>query len=207
MAERLELDATLERGGRALSFRFSTSARIAVVRGPSGAGKTTLLRVLAGLEPSARARLAFSGERWQDEGLFVPAWRRRAAWVPQESLLFPHLSAAENLGFAGASRTEIEEAARGLEVGALLERPPARLSGGERQRVALGRALLARPRLLLLDEPFAALDEALRGRVRGFVRAWTESCGVPAVLVSHDADDGEIADEHWSIANGALARS
>lgn len=206
MAERLELDAELERGGRALSLRLSTSARVALVRGPSGAGKTTLLRVLAGLEPSARGRASFSGERWQDDGVFVPAWRRRAAWVPQESLLFPHLTAGENLAFAGAPRAEVEEVAAALELRGLLDRAPALLSGGERQRFALGRALLAGPRLLLLDEPFAALDDALRARVRAYVRGWLDSRGVPAVLVSHDAEDGAIADERWSIADGALSR-
>jgi molybdate transport system ATP-binding protein len=207
VAERLELDAEIERGGRALRLRLSTSAAITLVRGPSGAGKTTLLRVLAGLEPSARGRATFDGVRWQGDGLFVPAWRRRAAWVPQESLLFPHLSARGNLAFSGAARAEVEEVARALEVGALLERPPALLSGGERQRVALGRALLARPRLLLLDEPFAALDDALRARVRLFLRGWASARGVPAVLVSHDADDGSIADEHWEIADGELSRA
>jgi ABC-type molybdate transport system ATPase subunit len=207
VAERLELDAELERGGRALRLRLSTSAGIALVRGPSGAGKTTLLRVLAGLEPSARGRAVFSGAIWQDGGIFVPAWRRGAAWVPQESLLFPHLSAGENLAFARPAREELEAVARGLEVGGLLERAPALLSGGERQRVALGRALLAGPRLLLLDEPFAALDDALRVRVRTFVRRWVDARGVAAVLVSHDAEDGAIADERWVIADGALSRA
>jgi ABC-type molybdate transport system ATPase subunit len=203
----LDLDVKLKRGGRTLRLRFATSANIALVRGPSGAGKTTLLRVLAGLEPAACGQATFSGERWQGDGVFVPAWRRRAAWVPQESLLFPHLSTGENLAFAGAARTEVEEVARALEVGRLLERPPAILSGGERQRVALGRALLARPRLLLLDEPFAALDDALRARIRAFVRDWVASRRVPAVLVSHDAEDGAIADERWSIADGELSRA
>lgn len=206
MAERLEIDVEIERGGRALRLRLSTSARLTVIRGPSGAGKTTLLRVVAGLESSGRGTVVFSGETWQDAERIVPAWRRRAAWVPQESLLFPHLNVLENLAFAGAPAAEVRELAAALGLSELLDRAPARLSGGERQRTALARALLSRPRLLLLDEPFAALDEALRGRVRSLVKDRITSLGVPAVLVSHDAEDAAIADERWTISDGTLTR-
>ncbi|MBI3289161.1 MAG: ATP-binding cassette domain-containing protein [Elusimicrobia bacterium] len=207
MAELLEIDVSIERGRRALRLRLSSSARLILVRGPSGAGKTTLLRVIAGLEPQASGRVHFDGVSWQDSVAFAPPWRRRAAWVPQDSLLFPHLTMRENLAFGGASGDAVDRVAASLELAPLLDRPPALLSGGERQRVALARALLSRPRLLLLDEPFAALDDSLRERIRSFVRGWVEENGVPAVLVSHDREDAVIAAERWTIADGQLSRT
>jgi molybdate transport system ATP-binding protein len=187
----------------------SRSAALALV-GPSGAGKSTLLRVLAGLERRARGKLVVGGECWQDSGpgVFLPAWRRRAAWVPQDSCLFPHLSVRRNLAYTGADDATVLAAAQRLELAGLLDRMPRNLSGGERQRVALGRAMLASPRLLLLDEPFAALDTPLRLRLGPVLAGWCEDLAVPRVLVSHDARDLEsLADEVWRIEGGVLVRA
>ena len=177
------------------------------ILGPSGSGKTTLLRALAGLEPSARGRVSFGDEVWldSDSGVYMPAWERRVGWVPQDTLLFPHLSLRENLAYAGAGPSEVERMAESLFLSDLLDRRPRFLSGGERQRVALGRALLSAPRMLLLDEPFSALDRALRGEIAAMVRAFARDNATPIVLVSHDEHDAKLlADERWVLVAGRL---
>ncbi len=192
----MALDAELE----------TRNSAIAVV-GPSGSGKSTLLRVLAGVESSATGHLRFDGVTWQDSAAqrFVPAWDRRVGWVPQDALLFPHLSVRQNLAYAGASDVQVEEMGALLQVTGLLNRRPRRLSGGEQQRVALGRALLSRPQLLLLDEPFSALDRPLRAVVTDRLRAFCEEHGVPLVLVTHDERDAEaLAEERWLVSGGRL---
>jgi molybdate transport system ATP-binding protein len=177
------------------------------ILGPSGSGKSTLLRALAGLEPSAEGRVSFGDEVWldSDAGVHMPAWERRVGWVPQDALLFPHLSLRENLAYAGTGQSEVERMAESLFLTDLLDRRPRFLSGGERQRVALGRALLSAPRMLLLDEPFSALDRPLRGEIAAMVRAFARDSGMPIVLVSHDEHDAELlADERWVLVAGSL---
>ena len=177
------------------------------ILGPSGSGKSTLLRALAGLEPSAEGRVSFGDEVWldSDSGVYMPAWERRVGWVPQDALLFPHLSLRENLAYAGAGQSEVERMAESLFLSDLLDRRPRFLSGGERQRVALGRALLSAPRMLLLDEPFSALDRPLRGEIAAMVRAFARDSGTLIVLVSHDEHDATLlADERWVLVGGSL---
>ena len=177
------------------------------ILGPSGSGKSTLLRALAGLEPNAEGRVSLGGEVWldSDSGVSKPAWERRVGWVPQDALLFPHLSLRENLAYAGAEPSEVESMAGSLFLSDLLDRRPRFLSGGERQRVALGRALLSGPRLLLLDEPFSALDRPLRSEIASMVRTFARDNGTPIVLVSHDEHDAELlADERWVLVGGSL---
>ena len=193
MAE-LHVDVAVGLGARSLALRLTADAPGVAVVGPSGAGKTTLLRVIAGLERRARGVVRLGGETWLAPDTFVPPWMRGVGWVPQDALLFPHLSVRENLGYAAA--LPIEPIAERLGVAHLLDRQPRLLSGGERQRVALGRAMAAAPRLLLLDEPFAALDRPLRARLSADVRAWANERGVPIVVVTHDtADVAALADE------------
>ena len=152
--------------------------------------------------------MSFGDEVWldSDAGLNVPAWERRVGWVPQDALLFPHLSLRENLAYAGAGQSEVESMAESLFLSGLLDRRPRFLSGGERQRVALGRALLSAPRVLLLDEPFSALDRPLRSEIAAMVRTFARDSGTPIVLVSHDEHDAELlADERWVLVAGSLS--
>jgi molybdate transport system ATP-binding protein len=206
-AWRIQLDVELGLGGHRLALRLESGCAALGLVGPSGAGKTSCLRVLAGLEPRARGRVAVGGEVWQDSArrVMVPAWRRRVGWVPQDACLLPHHTVRENLGWAAPSDEDLARLAALLEVEHLLARRPRHLSGGEQQRVALGRALLAGPRLLLLDEPFAALDRPLRRRLVERVGELVRERRLPLVLVSHDEGDvARLCDEVWTMSDGRL---
>ena len=205
----LHLDFRVQLGARALDVCLPTDSQTVAVFGPSGGGKSTLLRVLAGAETRATGVARVRGQEWMNTegGVFVPAWERRVGWVPQEYLLFPHLRVRENLAFAGASLERVREVGELLLVEDLLDRRPQGLSGGEQQRVALGRALLAEPPVLLLDEPFSALDRPLRNHVVSRLRDYVREKGLLLVLVSHDeADAVALAQEHWLLSEGGLER-
>lgn len=168
--------------------------------GPSGCGKTTLLRIIAGLERPDIGRILMEGEDVTD----VPLARRNVGFVYQQYALFPHLKVADNVGFGLSvrNRGNAEIAARVSELLALVRlsgyenKLPRELSGGERQRVALARALAAEPQLLLLDEPFAALDVHVRKSLRRWLRDLHERTHVTTILVTHDADEAmEVADQ------------
>ncbi len=206
---RLGLDFEVPLASKTMRVKLDTKSGAIAIVGPSGAGKSTILRVLAGVERRARGVVTFGDQRWQDDdaGTLVPPWRRRVGWVPQEVLLFPHLPVRDNLGYGGSSLAAVEETAHLLQITGLLERRPRRLSGGERQRVALGRALLAEPKLLLLDEPFSALERPLRAELARVVGQWSAQRGVMLVLVSHDEADAEVlAEERWHLSDGELVR-
>ncbi|MFF3316155.1 ABC transporter permease [Streptomyces sp. NPDC003035] len=172
-----------------LTLDAEPGTTIAVV-GPNGAGKTTLLRALLGLTPRAHAELRLGGT----DVTALPPHRRHVAWVPQDGALFPHMSALANTAYGltarGVRRAEARRAARlwldRLGVGHLAHRRPAQLSGGQAQRVALARALAARPRLLLLDEPLAALDQTTRAHVRHTLRTHLTGFGGVCLIVTHD---------------------
>lgn len=205
----LDLSVQLAIGTLGMRAELRSHCRAVAIVGPSGAGKSTLLRILAGVERRATGRVELSGRTWLDSarGVFLEPWERRVGWVPQNDLLFPHLSVRENMAFAGATAPEVEETAELLAVRTLLDRRPRNLSGGERQRVALGRALLARPELLLLDEPFSALDRPLRLDLVQRVHALAERAGMMLVLVSHDdGDAAAMAEERWLLVEGQLNR-
>ncbi|MFB8405355.1 ABC transporter permease [Streptomyces sp. NPDC055912] len=172
-----------------LTLDAAPGTTIAVV-GPNGAGKTTLLRALLGLTPRAHADLRLGGEDVTD----LPPHRRHVAWVPQDGALFPHMSALANTAYGlraqGVARAEARREARTwldrLGVGPLAHRRPTQLSGGQAQRVALARALAARPRLLVLDEPLAALDQTTRAHVRHTLRTHLAGFGGVCLIVTHD---------------------
>ncbi|WP_433854803.1 ABC transporter permease [Streptomyces kronopolitis] len=176
-------------GFNQLTLDAGPGTTLAVV-GPNGAGKTTLLRALLGLTPRARAALRLG----DTDVSALPPHRRGVAWVPQDGALFPHLTALSNTAYGlrahGTPRAEARRAAQQwldrLGVGPLAHRKPAQLSGGQAQRVALARALAARPRLLLLDEPLAALDQTTRAHVRHTLRAHLAGFGGVCLLVTHD---------------------
>ncbi len=191
---KLEVDVGLRQGSFELAARFESAARALGIFGPSGSGKTSLVEVLAGWRKPGRGRVVVDGATWFDAGarVDVPAGRRRVGYVPQDLLLFPHWTVARNLRAgserAGAAADEavLRRAIDVLELGPLLERRPSTLSGGERQRVALARALASGPSVLLLDEPLAALDLALRRRLLSYLARVREAFDVPLVVVSHD---------------------
>jgi molybdate transport system ATP-binding protein len=172
--------------------------------GPSGCGKTTVLRCVAGLQMLPDGHLSVGGEIWQDGTLFRPPHERSVGYVFQEASLFPHLSVRGNLlyGRRRALRRSPLEGARLDEVVALLgiegllERSPLRLSGGERQRVAVGRALLSQPRLLLMDEPLAGLDRLSKDEILPYLEALHSMLSIPVLYVSHDLAEVERLADH-----------
>jgi molybdate transport system ATP-binding protein len=183
--------------------------------GPSGAGKTTLLRVVAGLARAGVARVAVDGEVWTDTvgGVFVPPEERRCGYLFQDYALFPHLSAWRNVAYAlpdvarRLRRSHAEALLERFGVAHVSESRPATLSGGERQRVALARTLARSPRVLLLDEPLAALDPRTRGAAGRELGATLRETGVPAVLVTHDFFEAALlGDEVAIIDRGRLVQ-
>ena len=190
----LQVDVRRRRGDFQLDVRFEAGPGVTALFGPSGCGKTTVLDLIAGLERPDSGRIAIGDEVLVDTmaGTWVPSHLRRIGYVFQDSRLFPHLSVLQNLDygerFAGRRRQAPPDRSHIVELlglGALLERRPATLSGGERQRVAIGRALLSSPRLLLLDEPMASLDVARRAEILPYLARVREQAGIPIVHVSH----------------------
>lgn len=170
---------------------------ITVVYGPSGCGKTTLLRCVAGLEHSARGRVQVGHEIWQDDvnKVRLPTHQRALGYVFQEASLFDHLDVASNLAYGQqrtrnhVSDTVLQQAIELLGIGHLLQRRSHELSGGERQRVAIARALVTQPRLLLLDEPLAALDHARRQEVLPWLEKLRDDLNIPMLYVTHAVDE------------------
>jgi molybdate transport system ATP-binding protein len=193
----LVLDVEKKLGALAIAARFQTAAGVTGVFGPSGAGKTTLVNMIAGLVAPDRGRIVLGEQVLFDSvaRIDLPAHRRRIGYVFQEGRLFPHMSVAANLDYGRrmcrlapdpAERARIVEL---LDIGHLAQRRPGKLSGGERQRVAVGRALLMRPRLLLLDEPLASLDVARKREILPYLERLRDEVGIPMVYVSHQADE------------------
>jgi molybdate transport system ATP-binding protein len=180
-------------GSFVLDAAFDSAGGLTALFGSSGAGKTTLINAIAGLIRPERGRIVVDGAVLTDteRGIFVPARRRRIGYVFQEGRLFPHLSVRQNLLYGrwfapkSGGAGEFDQVVDLLGIGALLRRRPANLSGGEKQRVAIGRALLARPRLLVMDEPLASLDEARKTEILPYIERLRDAAGVPIVYVSH----------------------
>jgi ABC-type sulfate/molybdate transport systems ATPase subunit len=188
------LDARFET--RRGSFRLEVELRsegVVAIMGKNGSGKTTLLRSLLGAERAIEGRIALGDRVLFDSAkkIDVPIEERGLAYVPQGYGLFPHLDVERNVIFGARDRSRAHDLLDALEIRSVARRRPAELSGGEKQRVALARALASAPRMLLLDEPLAALDADIRPKVRRFLRDWLESTGLPALIVTHDEMDAQ----------------
>lgn len=210
----LQARLRLARGGFTLDVDLSAAARgVTALFGPSGSGKTTVLRCIAGLSRAAGGFVAFEGECWQDEARrrFVPPHRRACGYVFQEPSLFPHLSVRRNLEYgwrrvpARERRVAFDDTVELLGIGSLLERESETLSGGERQRVAMARALLASPRLVLMDEPLASLDEARKGEILYYIERLRDELRLPIIYVSHSIEEVvRLADSIVRLSDGRI---
>jgi len=191
----LRIDVTKQLGEFSIQAAFESQGRVTGLFGASGAGKTSLVNMIAGLLRPDRGVIAIDGETLDDtdKGVHVPPWHRRIGYVFQDARLFPHLNVRQNLDFGRRMNRLADDPEQNkrvthlLDIGHLLDRRPGKLSGGERQRVALGRALLSKPRLLLLDEPLGALDEGRRAEILPYLIRLRDEAHIPMVYVSHDA--------------------
>ena len=171
-----------------LDVSVELSARTTAIYGPSGAGKTTLLELIAGVRRPRSGRIELNGRVVCDAATFIPPRLRRVGYVPQDDALFPHLSVRQNV-FYGAASDRAGEVVEVLEIAPLLDRGVKRLSGGERKRVALARALLSNPEMLLLDEPLAGVDVPLRDRVLEYLLRVRDQFSIPTIYVTHQMDE------------------
>ncbi|MBE9537454.1 MAG: molybdenum ABC transporter ATP-binding protein [Proteobacteria bacterium] len=184
---------------------------VTAIYGPSGSGKTSLLNCIAGLKPAGdNSLIRFKGTTWQSSSEFMPAWERRIGFVFQDARLFPHLSVAQNLEFALKRRgnnneTSFTEVVEWLQLGKLIARLPESLSAGQTQRVAIGRALLSGPQMLLMDEPLANLDHVAREECLFYLRRLRNALDLPIMYVSHDIEEvSQIADHLVLLENGHI---
>jgi molybdate transport system ATP-binding protein len=193
----LRVEVSKQLGEFSLQASFTSEGRVTGLFGASGSGKTSLINMIAGLLRPDHGTIAIDAETLDDTAkrMHVPVHRRRIGYVFQDARLFPHLDVRQNLDYGRrmnrladdpAQRTRVTEL---LDIGHLLDRRPGQLSGGERQRVALGRALLSQPRLLLLDEPLGSLDEERKVEILPYLVRLRDEAGIPMVYVSHDADE------------------
>jgi molybdate transport system ATP-binding protein len=193
----LSVAITKRLGDFALDAAFDSAGGVTALFGPSGSGKTSVINMIAGLMRPDEGRITLDGDVLFDAAasINVRPWKRRIGTVFQDGRLFPHLSVRHNLdygrwmsGFA-ADPSAFAHAVELLDIGHLLDRRPGKLSGGERQRVAFGRALLMRPRLLLLDEPLASLDAARKAEILPYLERLRDDSRLPMIYVSHDASE------------------
>jgi molybdate transport system ATP-binding protein len=210
----LDVDIDHTRGSFTLAARFVSQRGITALFGRSGSGKTTLVDIVGGLLRPDRGHVVVDGETLVDteRGVFVSKHRRRIGYVFQDSRLFPHFSVRQNLLYGrwfsrgnGGAAGDFGSVVELLGIGRLLERGPGSLSGGEKQRVAIGRALLAHPRLLLMDEPLASLDEQRRAEILPYIERLRDGVGVPILYVSHSvAEVARLATTVVLLAEGRV---
>jgi molybdate transport system ATP-binding protein len=210
----LQVDATKQFEQMTIEVNFESTGGVTALFGRSGAGKTSIISMVAGLLRPDRGTIALDGETLDDTAarIHLPAYRRRIGYVFQDARLFPHLSVGENLDYGrrmnGFARDEAAAArvTKLLDLDDLLTRRPGRLSGGEKQRVALGRALLSRPRLLLLDEPLGSLDEERKADILPYLVRLRDQSAIPMIYVSHSADEVRaLATQVIMIQDGHIA--
>ncbi|MYZ47905.1 molybdenum ABC transporter ATP-binding protein [Propylenella binzhouense] len=209
----LTVDIDQQLGGFRLCSAFTSEGGLTALFGRSGAGKTSIVKAIAGLMRVGRGRIVLDGRVLVDtaRGIFVPPHRREVGYVFQDARLFPHLTVRGNLLFGrwfgrrSGPDQQVDRVVDLLGLGALLERRPAGLSGGERQRVAIGRALLSRPRILLMDEPLAAIDEGRKGEILPFIERLRDEIGLPIVYVSHSIPEVvRLANTIAIVSDGAV---
>lgn len=209
----IAVDLEQRLGDFRLAARFESEGRVTALFGRSGSGKTSLVNLVAGLTRPDRGRIVVDGRVLVDTaaGVFLPMHRRRIGYVFQEGRLFPHLSVGQNLGYgrwfapAAGRYQSFDDVVDLLGLGRLVDRRPEGLSGGEKQRVAIGRALLASPRLLLMDEPLAALDDARKAEVLPFIERLRDETRIPIVYVSHSvAEIARLASAVVVLADGRV---
>jgi len=193
----LLIDVEKRLGEFAIAARFAAAGGVTALLGPSGSGKTTVINMIAGLVRPDRGRIVHDDTVLFDSETRVdlPPYRRRFGYVFQDGRLFPHLTVGQNLDYGRwmrglkRDRGEFGRIVQMLDIGHLVARRPGKLSGGERQRVAVGRALLMRPELLLLDEPLASLDAARKAEIMPYLERLRDEAGVPMLYVSHQAEE------------------
>jgi molybdate transport system ATP-binding protein len=193
----LRVDISKRLGDFTIEASFASEGRVTGLFGASGSGKTSLVNMIAGLLRPDRGIIAIDGETLDEPAtqIHVPVYRRHIGYVFQDARLFPHLNVRQNLDYGrrmnrlAEDRSELGRVTDLLDIGHLIDRRPGRLSGGERQRVALGRALLSRPRLLLLDEPLGSLDEERKEEILPYLIRLRDEAAIPMVYVSHDASE------------------
>lgn len=210
----LQFQSRQQLGTFELDAEFVSTGGVTALFGRSGSGKTSVIRIIAGLSRPGRGKVVFDGNVLVDtqKGIFVPKHRRRFATVFQEGRLFPHLTVLQNLNYGRwftprPDRTEdLGRIVDLLGIGALLDRRPGKLSGGEKQRVAIGRALLSSPRLLLMDEPLAALDDTRKAEILPYLEALRDEMNIPIIYVSHSvAEVARLADRVVLMRDGKVA--
>ncbi|WP_453998093.1 molybdenum ABC transporter ATP-binding protein [Afipia felis] len=193
----LSVDVTKQLGTLKLEAAFESDSPVIGLFGPSGAGKSSIINMIAGLSTPDRGTIIIGGETLDDTatGLHVPPHRRRIGYVFQDARLFPHRNVAQNLDYGrrmnklAPDPVHFKRILDLLDIGHLQIRRPGQLSGGERQRVALGRALLSKPRLLLLDEPLGSLDRDRKAEILPYFERLRDEESIPMVYVSHDPDE------------------
>ena len=210
----IEIRFRIERGDFVLEVDMEIPDRgITAVFGPSGCGKTTLLRAIAGLEPCNNGYLRVGEMLWQDGASFVPPHKRPLGYVFQEASLFAHLNVRRNLEYgikrvpASQRRVSLHKAIELLGIGPLLEHTAGQLSGGERQRVAIARALAVSPRILLMDEPLAALDQSLKQEILPYLETLHDELDIPVIYVSHSQDEVARLADHLVLLEAGRVRA
>lgn len=205
--------ASTNRQQFSVDVHFTAPSGVSVIFGPSGSGKTTILHCIAGLAGADSGSIFVAGEALYDSAqkFDVPAHLRRIGYVFQDLALFPHMSVAQNIGFGirvnGTHKQQlVQNAMEKFRIAAIARHRPDEISGGERQRVALARALVTEPRLLLLDEPFSALDDALKGEIISDLKKWLSDNSIPVLFVTHDREEARsFGDRVLLLKEGRIA--